>query len=238
MDRAQLRLALLLAAPANRIFLVGDDDQSHLRLATRRRPPRARSRRRPAGPATRRPGGQPPLSAAGRRARRPARRAQPRAVREADQGRARRDGQPRACAGWRRRDGPPRARAANPGRTTDRRGRSWRGRTASCCRPSPWPSSCGWPFRAPRIELPVESPLVDEALEQLAARRTGREPLLVMLGRLRTERARRRPRGDLSEVLRHLLAWAARYPDLDGLRRRCRARRARASPRSAATTRP
>ena len=27
-DRAQLRLALLLAAPANRIFLVGDDDQS------------------------------------------------------------------------------------------------------------------------------------------------------------------------------------------------------------------
>ncbi len=27
-DRAQLRLALTLAAPANRIFLVGDDDQS------------------------------------------------------------------------------------------------------------------------------------------------------------------------------------------------------------------
>jgi DNA helicase-2/ATP-dependent DNA helicase PcrA len=27
-DRAQLRLALLLAAPANRVFLVGDDDQS------------------------------------------------------------------------------------------------------------------------------------------------------------------------------------------------------------------
>jgi superfamily I DNA/RNA helicase len=28
LDRAQLRMALLLAAPANRIFLVGDDDQS------------------------------------------------------------------------------------------------------------------------------------------------------------------------------------------------------------------
>jgi len=28
LDRSQLRLALLLAAPANRIFLVGDDDQS------------------------------------------------------------------------------------------------------------------------------------------------------------------------------------------------------------------
>ena len=60
------------------------------------------------------------------------------------------------------------ARARVPGRTTDRRGRSWRGPTASCCRPSPWPSSLDWPFRAPRIELPVESPLVDEALEQLA----------------------------------------------------------------------
>ena len=28
-DRSQLRLALLLAAPANRIFLVGDDDQTY-----------------------------------------------------------------------------------------------------------------------------------------------------------------------------------------------------------------
>jgi DNA helicase-2/ATP-dependent DNA helicase PcrA len=28
LDRSQLRLALLLAAPDNRIFLVGDDDQS------------------------------------------------------------------------------------------------------------------------------------------------------------------------------------------------------------------
>ena len=28
LDRAQLRLALLLAAPANRVFFVGDDDQS------------------------------------------------------------------------------------------------------------------------------------------------------------------------------------------------------------------
>jgi DNA helicase-2/ATP-dependent DNA helicase PcrA len=32
-DASQLRLALLLAAPANRIFLVGDDDQSLYRNA-------------------------------------------------------------------------------------------------------------------------------------------------------------------------------------------------------------
>ena len=70
----------------------------------------------------------------------------------------------------------------------------------------------GWPFRAPRIELPVESPLVDEALEQLAARRSGREPLLVSIGRLRTE-ARDGGRADLGDVLRNLLGWAARYPD-------------------------
>jgi superfamily I DNA/RNA helicase len=28
-DRTQLRLALLLAAPSNRIFAVGDDDQTY-----------------------------------------------------------------------------------------------------------------------------------------------------------------------------------------------------------------
>jgi len=36
-DRSQLRLALLLAAPANRIFLVGDDDQSYSRSLPGRR---------------------------------------------------------------------------------------------------------------------------------------------------------------------------------------------------------
>jgi hypothetical protein len=34
LDRAQLRLALLLAAPANRIFLVGNDDQPSFRTRT------------------------------------------------------------------------------------------------------------------------------------------------------------------------------------------------------------
>ena len=83
----------------------------HLWVEARRRPPRARSRRCPARAATRRPGGEPSLSAADRRARGPARRPQPRAVREADQGRDASNGQPGACAGRQRRDGPPPARA-------------------------------------------------------------------------------------------------------------------------------
>ena len=59
LDRSQLRLALLLAAPANRIFLVGDDDQSIYgwRLADARR-----TVRRIGGPR------RPPLELAGRRA--------------------------------------------------------------------------------------------------------------------------------------------------------------------------
>ena len=62
-DRSQLRLALLLAAPENRIFLVGDDDQSIYgwRLADVRRV-LALGRVAP-GFSTRRPGGQSPLPA-------------------------------------------------------------------------------------------------------------------------------------------------------------------------------
>ena len=58
-DRAQLRLALLLASPANRIFLVGDDDQSFSPTRIGRRPrrsPEVRRRQRAGGP------GSPPAS--------------------------------------------------------------------------------------------------------------------------------------------------------------------------------
>ena len=95
-DRAQLRLALLLAAPANRIFLVGDDDQSIYgwRLADVRRilgltehlPGLTRGR----------PRGQLPLPAPGRRAGGPARGAQRRAICQTHPGQARGVGTPGA----------------------------------------------------------------------------------------------------------------------------------------------
>ena len=92
LDRAQLRLALLLAAPANRVFFVGDDDQSIYgwRLADVRRVLSLAD----ALPGLRRADlvvnyRCPPTR---RRARRPPRRAQPRAVREDDPGRAVGDG--------------------------------------------------------------------------------------------------------------------------------------------------
>jgi len=52
-DASQLRLALLLAAPGNRIFLVGDDDQEDLRLAAGRRAARVGACRGAAGPQAR-----------------------------------------------------------------------------------------------------------------------------------------------------------------------------------------
>ena len=210
-DRAQLQLALLLAAPANRIFLVGDDDQSIYgwRLA---------DVRRVLGLAAVLPGLRrvdlevnhrcpPPIVE--------------RAVRLVAHNRER--FAKRIRAGTRATgslvlapDGSDERSASGAcssrGRTMDRHGRSWRAPTASCCRPSPWPSSLSWPFRAPRIELPVESPLVDEALEQLAAQR-----------RPGTAAGHDRPAPDprhetaaariSRDVLRNLLGWAARYPD-------------------------
>ena len=50
-DRSQLRLALLLAAPANHVFLVGDDDQTYIKSRTGSavRAPAPRADARPSG---------------------------------------------------------------------------------------------------------------------------------------------------------------------------------------------
>ena len=137
LDRTQLELALLLAAPGEQRLPRRRRRPDDLRLAARGRAARPRPRGVAARPAARRPRDQLPLPAAGRRARRPARRAQPRAVREADPGRARR---PPAGSCSRRiaaddhvRD---RARDARPGPPTTRRAPCSRGPTASCSSPS------------------------------------------------------------------------------------------------------
>ena len=210
-DRAQLRLALLLAAPANRIFLVGDDDQSIYgwRLA---------DVRRVLGLAVLLPGLRRVDLEVNHRCPPPV---VERAVRLVDHNRER--FAKRITAGTRAKgslvlapDGSEetvRLRRALESWPDDGSTRAVLARTNRELLPAVAVAlELGWPFRAPRIELPVESPLVDEALEQLAARQAGREPLLVTVGRLRTE-AREGGRADLGEVLRNLLGWAARYPD-------------------------
>ncbi len=224
-DRAQLRLALLLAAPANRIFLVGDDDQSIYgwRLA---------DVRRVLGLAAVLPGLRRVDLEVNHRCPPPV---VERAVRLVTHNRER--FAKRIRAGTRATgslvlapDGSEetvRLRRVLESWPDDGSTRAVLARTNRELLPAVAVAlELGWPFRAPRIELPVESPLVDEALERVAARRAGREPLLVTVGRLRIE-ARDGGRADLGEVLRDLLGWAARYPDATAFAGAVRATRTR-----------
>ncbi len=69
----------------------------------------------------------------------------------------------------------------------------------------------GLPFRAPRIELLLDSPLVDAALERAATLGADGAPLLVVLGRVRDEIT-----GDpeATDVATALLGWAAGLSDV------------------------
>ena len=206
----------LLAAPANRILLVGDDDQSIYgwRLADVRRVLGLDARA--ARAATSRPRGQLPMSGAGRRAGGPARRPQPRAVREAD---------PRGPGGgW---PTGPRARPATTTRPSraghaDVAGRrldpavlartnrelhpGGRGRHgARVARSGP-----------PRLALPLDDPALDGLLAgPTGSSATGR-PLLVAIGIVR-ERAADAGGADLG-LATAMLAWAAGHRDVDAFR--------------------
>jgi superfamily I DNA/RNA helicase len=207
-DRAQLRLALQLAAPANRIFLVGDDDQSIYgwRLA---------DVRRVLGLAALLPGLRrvdlevnhrcpPPIVE--------------RAVRLVEHNRER--FAKRIRAGTRATgslvlapDGGEetvRLRRALESWPDDGSTRAVLARTNRELLPAVAVAlQLGWPFRAPRIELPVESPLVDEALD-LIAEAGGGDPPLVAVARARSEAADA-GRHDLAAALRDLLGWAAPF---------------------------
>ena len=161
LDRTQLELALLLAAPGNRVFLVGDDDQTIYgwRLADVRRVLGLAASL--PGPPARRPRDELPLPAPGRRACGAARRAQPRAVRQADPRRA--EGAPDGSSSRRTADDDvvraARAMASWPADDSTRA--VLPGRTGSCSSAVVAALDLGLPFRAPDLALPIEDARID-----------------------------------------------------------------------------
>ena len=209
-DRAQLRLALLLAAPDNRIFLVGDDDQSIYgwRLAD-----------------VRRILGLEALLPGLRRVDLEVNYRCPRQVVERAVRLVENNGERFAKV---IRAGPAASGrlvlAPDPSDETVRLERAIR----------TWPDDgstqavlartnrellpavvvalrLGLPFRAPRIDLLLDSPLVDDLLSRAAESATDGEPLLITLGRMRSECA-----GDRATVAvaTALLGWAVGHADL------------------------
>ena len=72
----------------------------------------------------------------------------------------------------------------------------------------------GLPFRAPRIELLLDSPIVDRLLECAAAEAAADAPLLVTLGRVRDDAA---TDAETAEIAAALLGWATGHADLASL---------------------
>ena len=216
-DRAQLRLALLLAAPANRIFLVGDDDQSIYgwRLA---------DVRRILGLADLLPGLRRVDLEVNYRC---PRTVVERAVRLVEHNVERFAKEIRAGPGA----SGSLVLAPDPSDETVRLERALR----------TWPADgstgailartnrellpavavaleLGLPFRAPRIELLLDSPLLDELLDRAAQvqAKEANAPLLLTLGRVQRA-VSLEPNATTTKVdlATALLAWAVGYRDLD-----------------------
>jgi len=210
-DRAQLRLALLLAAPANRIFLVGDDDQSIYgwRLADVRRILGLEALL----PGLRRVDLEVNYRCPAQVVKRAVRLVEHNGERFAKAIRAgpAATGQlilaadasdeterlERAVRTWPD-DGPTRAILA-------RTNRELLPAVVVALR-------LGLAFRAPRIDLPLESPVVDEVLDRAATLARAREPLLVTLGRVRASVPRED--GATEAIAASLLGWSVGSPDL------------------------
>ena len=224
-DRSQLRLALLLAAPANRIFLVGDDDQSIYgwrladvrrvlaigeSLSGLRRVDLQVNHRCPAPVVDR-------------------------AVRliEHNDERFAKVIRPRPEAPGSLILAPD--PADEPART-ERLLRSWPddddgtrailARTNRELRPAVVAAmELGIPFRAPSVELLVDDPALDGVLERLAGETDPSAPLLVRIASLLREPGAH-PRS-ARDLVTALLAWAAPYSELDDLAGAIAATRAR-----------
>jgi superfamily I DNA/RNA helicase len=227
-DRAQLRLALLLAAPANRIFLVGDDDQSIYgwRLADVRRilglDDRLSGLRRVDLEVNYRC----PRPVVERAVRLVAHNAERfgKVIRPGPGATGRLILAPDAS------DEIVRVERAMLTWPDDGSTRAVLARTNRELLPAVMVAlGLGIAFRAPRMDLPLESPIVDGLLEEAARVAIGGEPPLVTLGRVRTD-ARARPAGvdpAIDGIAAALLGWAVGQPDLQAFSRAVAEARAR-----------
>jgi superfamily I DNA/RNA helicase len=223
-DRSQLRLALLLAAPDDRVFLVGDDDQSIYgwRLADVRRVLAIGS----ALPGLRRVGLQVnhrcPAPVVDRAVRLIAHNQErfdkvirprpdaPGALILAPDAADEPDRTARLLASWPADDGT----------------RAVLARTNRELRPAVVAAmALGLPFRAASVELLVDRPGLDALLERIAAETSPDLPLLVRIGRVRAS-IPHDPWSD-RELAAALVAWAPPYAELDAFRAAIEATRAR-----------
>jgi DNA helicase-2/ATP-dependent DNA helicase PcrA len=223
-DRSQLRLALLLTAPVDRIFLVGDDDQSIYgwRLADVRRVLAIGE----SLPGLRRVDLQ-----VNHRCPAPVVDRAVRLIERNDE---------RFAKVIRPRPEAPGSLILAPDPTdeparTARILRSWPdddgtrailARTNRELRPAVVAAmELGIAFRAPSAELLVDDPALDDVLGRLARETDPSAPLLVRIASLR-QRTDPQSRSE-RDLLTAVLAWAAPYPDLDGLAGAIAATRAR-----------
>lgn len=233
LDRSQLRLALLLAAPANRIFLVGDDDQSIYgwRLADVRRLLGLAGEALPGltrvDLETNHRCPEPVLARSVRliehNTERFAKVIRPRPAAEgslilAPSAADDVDRIAAVLASW-----PPLGAAGGDGGTRAILARTNRELLAAAVAAI----RLGLAFRAPDLVLPVESPIVDELLGALEndPSHSGRlaTPLLIRVGAVRSLTAARRNSESeagfrSAEIAIALLGWAAAYPQFDDLR--------------------
>jgi DNA helicase-2/ATP-dependent DNA helicase PcrA len=214
-DRSQLRLALLLAAPANRIFLVGDDDQSIYgwRLADVRRVLALDS----ALPGLRRVDLQVNHRCPVPVVERAIRLIEHNQQRFAKVVRARPDAPGSLVLAPDATDEPARTERLIRSWPDDEGSRAILARTNRELRAAVLAAmAVGEAFRAPAVDLLVDDPALDGLLARLAAETNPRRPLLVRLGALRRAVAADGTEGE-RDLAAALLAWAPPYPDIDAL---------------------
>ena len=209
-DRAQLRLALTLAAPANRIFLVGDDDQSIYgwRLADVRRILGLDARL----PGLRRVDLEVNYRCPRQVVERAVRLVEHNGERFAKAIRAAPTATGRLVLAPDSSDETVRLERAIRTWPDDGTTRAVLARTNRELLPAVVVAlRLRLPFRAPRIDLLLDSPLVDALLDRAAGERVDGEPLLITLGRLRSDGTNDPA---TTEVAAALIGWAVGHGDL------------------------